>query len=216
MKLSQSFGGFGDEDEVLFDTHNQLVVELTDKYPDIYQLKTLLRNNKSFVAGGCFKNILKQEAPRDIDVFFHTAADFDESLAEFMKSTHYIQEHRNPRSVGFRHKTHDLLIDLVCYRYGTPEEILTSFDFTVVKFAYFLRDGEYRVIHHVNFEKHLEEKKLETYTDPVNVDKFFNRVLRYNTYGYNVTRGLKRRMFRAIRVMDAGDIENVSEPGKLY
>jgi len=205
-----------DEDEVLFDTDNQLIVESTDKYPDIYQLKTLLRNNTSFVAGGCFKNILKQEAPRDIDVFFHSEKDYSLMLGEFASSPHYIQERVTKRSVAFRHKTHDLLIDLVCYRYGTPEEILDSFDFTVVKFAYFLRDGQYKVLRHVNFEKHLEEKKLETYTNPDNVDKFFNRVLRYNAYGYNVTKNLKRRMFRSIRVMDMGAIENVSDPSKLY
>lgn len=195
---------------------SMFVVESADAYPEVRQLFTLLKNNKAFVAGGCFKNILKGEVPRDIDIFFNSENDFNEAMIDFTNSPRYVVEYSTPRSIGVRHTKHNLLIDLVRHQYGTPEEVLSTFDFTIAKFAYILRDGQYQVVRHADFNIHLIENVLEISELPNNIDLFFNRIIKYTGYGYKISSNVKRLLFQAIRNMTVHEMALLTSPHTSY
>jgi hypothetical protein len=96
---------------------------------------------------------------------------------------------------------------LIRHKFGTAENIISDFDFTITKFAYFKvleSDGEneslvYKTIFHKDFFEHLHMKRLvidDKMVLPINT---FERMFRYAKYGYFPCRETKVKMITEIR-----------------
>jgi hypothetical protein len=194
-----SYGTFGSS----FMPFEQVVgndVILT-QWPELKILTSLLVNNEAFVAGGFFKDVFSGKEAKDIDVFFNSEDAEIKAVEKFRKSSVYEEEYTSPKSVGFRHKPSGVLVDLITYRYGTPQEIIDSFDFTVCKFVYALVNNEYVIYHHQHYFIHLDNKDLVVAQDSrkINPDLLFNRIIRYTQYGFNLDTSSKSMLFEVIK-----------------
>lgn len=184
--------------------YNTLIVTDPQKEcPEYMDFAPLLIENESFVAGGVFRSIATGNAPKDIDVFFYNVGGYNNAVERFRASKKYAEQYATPRSMGFKHISSDMVVDLVCYQFGNPYEVIDRFDFTVCKAAFFLQEGGYRFAFHPMFHKHIESQTLMVTKDIENADLFFNRMVRYIKYGFsNVDLTTKMKLFDAIRAQD--------------
>lgn len=200
-------------------------------YYQLFHLDEYMYGHHGFIAGGCFKNIFNGEKPKDIDIWF-------EDIVEFNTARHHFEDliadeperwkkaYENKNVFAVHDKLRNRTLELVKRRYGTPEEILDQFDFTIVKFAYFREvesadEEDYRavwkVLRNEDFFTHLHLKRLVIDDDvplPVNT---FNRMIKYAKYGYLPCKNTKVKMVQKLMELDldTGDIES-SLSNSLY
>lgn len=184
-------------------------VFITDPYkecPEFMDFAPLLIEGESYVAGGVFRSIALGNPPKDIDVFFYNVGGYNNAVERFRRSKKYLEMYATPRSMGFKHISSDMVVDLVCYQFGDPYTVIDRFDFTVCKAAFFLKDGAYKFAHHPWFHKHIESKKLVSSGIIENPDAFFNRLIRYVGYGFtDIDLSTKVKLFEAIQSRDKSD-----------
>jgi hypothetical protein len=197
-----------------------LITKPLDNFYNLKKLDRFMVGHKGFIAGGCFKNVFNNEPMKDIDIFFESNADFLEAKKYYADKTdnYYLYyENKNVTAYKERSKYHNNpTIELVQTIFGTAEEIINSFDFTIVKFAYFkeqVNDGEeifveYKVMHDENFFEHLQRKRLVIDNQMPFPVSTFERVLRYARYGYFPCRETKVRLIEALREVE--DLEGLS------
>jgi hypothetical protein len=107
-------------------------------------------------------------------------------------------------------------VEVIGRNFGSPEDILKEFDFSVAKFAMFMDEyGQMKVMYHVMYFEHLIERKLDLHRDyKIKPDGLFNRVIKYVGYGYTPSLSLKMGLFNAIRETPADtkitDVKKVS------
>lgn len=182
-------------------------------------LTQYLRGHKGFIAGGCFKNIFKKEKLKDIDVFFKNEDEFDEAVEyyeEFFGSPYY----ENEKVVAFKLRN-GLIIELIKYTFGTPEEILNKFDFSITKFALYSKpklidellseekiDTTFEVIYHNDFFEHLITNKLVLEKEILFPISTFERTLRYTKYGYGLCQESKVNLLSSI--LEKGNLDGLS------
>ena len=100
-------------------------------------------------------------------------------------------------------------MELIRNTYGTPKNVISNFDFTITKFAYYknydnMDEDDYRavfeVLFHEDFFEHLHTKRLVVDNDdlpyPVST---FNRLLRYAKYGYQPCRETKMKIIISLK-----------------
>ena len=98
------------------------------------QLKRYLKDiDGAFISGGCFKNIFKNEPVKDIDIFFFNQQYFEDAVDEYEYNTKYSKLFENDNCIAFKHKKNHTQVELIRSIFGTPEEIMNNFDFTIVK-----------------------------------------------------------------------------------
>lgn len=187
-------------------------------------LDEYMSGHKGFVCGGCFKNIFNHEKLKDIDVFFERREDFDSAVEYFDGNTedfHFYYENKNVKA--YKHNKTDTTVELCCKIFGTAEQILAQFDFTIAKFAYFKKevedeDGknthiEYAVLMHSDFFEHLHTKRLvidDKIPFPMST---LERMFRYAKYGYMPCRETKLKIANAINDLSK---EQISVSKNLY
>lgn len=181
-------------------------------FRQLFFLDEFLIGHKGFIAGGCFKNIFNKERVKDIDMFFESSSDFAQALNMFKELVKkhpdkWAKSYENPRVYAVYSKKHKIRIELIRSVFGTPEQILSGFDFTVTKFAYYrdvdLVDPEdyrvqFQVMFHEDYFEHLQMKRLvldDEIPFPVST---FNRSYRYQSYGYGLCRESKIKLLTAI------------------
>lgn len=179
--------------------------------------------HNGFIAGGCFKNILSDEKVKDIDIFFESRSDFDDAVALFesnaFKKNGWKFKYENDKVKSFQKEGDNVYIELIRSVFGTPEQILRQFDFTVAKFAYYkkvvqneptdeidkLLNGdlgdsvEYRILYHEDYFEHLHTKRLvldDNIPFPIST---WERSYRYKGYGFNMCRESKIKLLDALR-----------------
>lgn len=222
------------------------ITEGRENYWMLNWLDEFMAHHKGFICGGCFKNIFNKEKVKDLDIFFKCQEDFDEAVAYFdgmtaggwidgdpdniMVDEHakytFLYENKNVKA--YVHKRTGVRIELCNKIFGTPEEILSQFDFTVVKFAYYkaevadddpfenLPGGnisthiEYRVMMHDKFFEHLHTHRLVTDDKIPFPMSTLERAFRYAKYGYAPCRETKMKIAKAIWGLPEAGIE-VSE-----
>lgn len=176
------------------------------------QLDKFMEGHKGFVAGGCFKNLFSGERIKDIDVFFESSTDWFDACTELDLSEDFEEAYTSENVNGYRHKQSGTVVELVRSVFGTPEEILSKFDFTVVKFAYFKEtvtevdpfglettSTVYRAIYHPQFFEHLHLKRCIIDEDIPKPMSTLNRVIRYAKYGYTPCTETKQKLIEALR-----------------
>lgn len=233
-----------------------LVKESRDNYWMLHWLDQFMIGHKGFICGGCFKNIFNKEKVKDLDIFFPSRTDFDDAVEYYDSKTagywidgdpdcelsedkaeyRFLYENKNVKA--YIHKKTGVRIELCCKIFGTAEDILNQFDFTIVKFAYYkeeVKDGtgvevespfeddlyededediethiEYRILAHDKFFEHLHMKRLVTDDKIPFPMSTFERAFRYAKYGYFPCKETKMKMARAIKELSDEQLE-VSE-----
>jgi hypothetical protein len=182
---------------------NIFIEKSNDELHKVKYLDSYMSNHKGFIAGGVFKNIFDGKAFKDIDIFFENKKDFNQGLDHFTKSTEFVKIYENKNAVCFSKKDSGVKVDLVHGSYGSPEETINKFDFTVAKFAYFKKETEggvsYTCTFHKDFFEHLMTRKLVIDNNipfPVGT---FERAFRYKRYGFGMCRESKAKLIESLQ-----------------
>ena len=229
-----------------------LVKEEIDNYWMLNWLDQFMIGHKGFICGGCFKNVFNKEKVKDLDIFFQTRADYEEAVGYYDNKTagyriddvdntlsedeaeyKFLYENKNVKA--YIHKKSGIRIELCCKIFGTAEEILNQFDFTITKFAYYKEEVEdetgtelknpfddeiiemqkdthieYKVLVHDKFFEHLHMKRLvidDKIPFPMST---LERTFRYVKYGYFPCKETKMKLVKAIHELSEEQLE-VSE-----
>lgn len=204
------------------------------KKSDIYNFRQLffldqfLQGHKGFIAGGCFKNIIRSEKTKDIDVFFQSKADFEEAKRYFLDlckkdSDGWKLSYENKKVWAVYSVKNKIRIELIRSVFGKPEKIINDFDFTVTKFAYYknyenLDEEDYlaqfEVLFHEDYFEHLQMKRLVLDNNIPFPISTFNRSYKYQGYGFCLCKESKVKLLKEINELD---FVNEAELGKsLY
>lgn len=232
------------------------IKETRDNYWMLHWLDQFMVGHKGFICGGCFKNIFNKEKVKDLDIFFPSRTDFDDAVEYYDSKTagywidgdpycelsedkaeyRFLYENKNVKA--YIHKKTGVRIELCCKIFGTAEDILNQFDFTIVKFAYYKEEVEdetgakaenpfdddlyededediethieYRILVHDKFFEHLHIKRLVTDDKIPFPMSTFERAFRYAKYGYFPCKETKMKIARAIKELSDERLE-VSE-----
>ena len=229
------------------------IKETKDNYWMLNWLDQFMVGHKGFICGGCFKNIFNEEKVKDLDIFFQSKDDFADAVAYYDRQTAGYSEdgvdaldeddaeykflYENENVKAYVHKKTDVRIELCCKIFGSAEDILDQFDFTITKFAYYKEEVEdetgaevenpfeneidwidkdisthieYKILVHDKFFEHLHMKRLVTDDKILFPMSTFERSFRYAKYGYFPCKETKMKMARAIKGLSDEQLE-VSE-----
>ena len=210
-------------------------------------LDEFMVGHKGFICGGCFKNIFNKEKVKDLDIFFENRADWEEAVEYFDSMTagysdgetedtvseenaEYRFLYENDNVKAYIHKKTGVRLELCNKIFGTAEQIISQFDFTITKFAYYKVEVEdetgaevgkipfdtgkkvethieYRVMYADKFFEHLHLKRLvidDKIPFPMST---FERMLRYAKYGYFPCKETKMKLIKALNELDDKQIE---------
>lgn len=213
-----------------------LIERDVDDFAMLGWLDEYMVGHKGFIAGGCFKNILSGQSAKDIDIFFENEEDFYEAEMYFDRQTptyegpdklnaryRFLYESKNAK--GYIDIDRKVRIELCHKVYGSAKDIVSKFDFTITKFAYYkvmvedetvaediFGDGdnthvEYRVLMDDRFFEHLHLKRVVTDDQILYPAATFERMIRYGKYGYFPCRETKMKIIKALREADERQIE---------
>ena len=219
-----------------------LIKESKDNYWMLNWLDQFMVGHKGFICGGCFKNIFNGEKVKDLDIFFKSQEDFydavdyydsltagswidgdpDNKVDEDDAEYNFLYENANVKA--YIHKKTGVRIELCSKIFGTAEDILNQFDFTITKFSYYKVEVadqdpfgdvtgthiEYKVLVHDKFFEHLHMKRLVTDDKIPFPMSTLERAFRYAKYGYFPCKETKMKMARAIKELSDEQLE-VSE-----
>lgn len=215
---------------------NKYIKNIPENFWFLRFLDQYMQGHKGFIAGGCFKNILSREKVKDVDIFFHNQSDFDEAVAHFnslVEEGTWTFKYRNNKACAFQEKGSSMWVELIESVFGTPEDILNNFDFTITKFAYYKEivpdnvtsmpadesedfpfddsddkwHWEYMLLYHRDFFEHLHQKRLVLDNKIPFPISTWERSYRYKGYGYNLCRESKKKLLDAIRNITPKDDE---------
>ncbi len=221
-----------------------LVKQDRDNFWLLNWLDEFMTGHKGFICGGCFKNIFNHEKVKDLDIFFKSRADYDEAVEYFDSQTvgyegdnkHseiYRFYYENDNVKAYKHIEKGITIELCCKIFGTAEQILNRFDFTVTKFTYYKEEVEdetgaevdpfdivpikpkekpqthieYRIMHDDKFFEHLHLKRLVTDNEIPYPMSTFERMLRYAKYGYFPCKETKMKIIKVLRELSEEQVE---------
>lgn len=217
-------------------------------------LDEFMEGHKGFICGGCFKNIFNNEKVKDLDIFFKSESDFEEARDYFDSMTagytdgtsvetvtedkaEYKFLYENENVKAYIHKKTGVRIELCNKIFGTAEQIISQFDFSITKFAYYKAEIEdetreeveeveenplrinadsgkthieYKVMYNDKFFEHLHLKRLvidDKIPFPMST---FERMLRYAKYGHFPCKETKLKLVKALHELSDREIE-VSE-----
>lgn len=226
-----------------------LIKEEKDNYWILNWLDQFMIGHKGFICGGCFKNIFNKEKVKDLDIFFKSKLDFEDAVSYYdSKTAGYSEDginkvneddaeykflYENANVKAYVHKKTEVRIELCCKIFGTAEDILNQFDFTITKFAYYKEEVEdetdaefvslfdnetievpiksthieYKVLMHDKFFEHLHMKRLVTDDKILFPMSTFERIIRYAKYGYFPCKETKMKIAREINNLSKEQLE---------
>ena len=185
-------------------------------FRQLYFLDKFLIGHKGFVAGGCFKNIFNKQAVKDIDMFFESKENFNDAVKYFKdlikeNPEEWRKSYENKNVWAIYSEKDKLRFELVRSVFGSPKEIISDFDFSVTKFAYYRNEdnidvedymAQFEVMYHEDYFEHLQMKRLvidDEIPFPVST---FNRSYKYQSYGYGLCKESKIKLITSLREID--------------
>ena len=192
---------------------NTFIEKLANQISKVRFLDIYMSGHNGFIAGGCFKNILNNEKIKDVDIFFENESDFVAADIYFEANEDYVFSYENKNTRAYKNTKTNIRVELVRNTYGTPNEILCKFDFSITKFAYCKRESdnegiEYYCYYHVDFFEHLMLKKLVLEAEILFPISTFERSYRYCGYGYGLCKESKANLINALQGADTNNISN--------
>ena len=200
-----------------------MVTKEADKVRGVRSLDNYMAGHNGFIAGGCFKDIFSNKPFKDLDIFFNKEADFNEANEYYSNNEEeWYFYYENDKAKSFVNRNSKVRIELIRSTFGTPEEILSKFDFSITKFAYYKEESEkqeeleglklatvitYKCMFHEDFFEHLMTKKLVLEKEIGYPISTFERVLRYTQYGYGLCRESKLNLLNAIRKYQSTNLD---------
>jgi hypothetical protein len=149
-----------------------------------------------WLAGGALRRTLRGTEPHSDFDFFFRDADQLERFKGCLIDNHGLSVHRETEHhVELRGKIDDEGVIVQCIRfayYGSPEEVINSFDFTICQFAYdgqMLIAGEYAL-----WDLGRKWLAVHKITYPLST---MRRVLKYTKQGFNACPGALTAILRA-------------------
>lgn len=180
------------------------------------RLDRYMTGHKGFIAGGCFKDLLMDKHIKDIDVFFKNKEDYEASVEMLRNDENYAEAYKSEKVQAFRHND-GTVIECVKSVFGTPVEVISKFDFTITKFAYWKDEGdgvvEYKALFHPQFFEHLMLKKLVIDDAILFPMSTFNRTYKYAKYGFKPCTETKVKLAKAISKLQEDEI---TVPENMY
>ena len=192
---------------------NLFTEKLASQIPKVKFLDDYMNGHNGFIAGGCFKNILNGEKVKDVDIFFESKSDFAVADAYFETNKDYVFSYKNRNTRAYKNTKTGVRVELIRNTYGTPNEVLCKFDFSITKFAYCKRktineETEYYCYYHVDFFEHLILKKLVLEAEILFPISTFERSYRYCRYGYGLCKESKVNLINALQGANTDTISN--------
>jgi len=196
------------EDNMLPTSEDYIVTPMED-FRQLGYLKRFLNLTGGFIAGGAFKNIFDGEPVKDIDIFFESEEAWWKAVKK-LKRKDYVQIYKNARVRAFIDPITGIRLELIGAKtdlqfdsnpveYGSVEDTIKMFDFTVTKFAVARKGDIYYAVYHPKFFEHLHIKRLSIDAGMVKPFSTFERTLRYVSYGYKLCRDSKIELIQAIQ-----------------
>lgn len=162
------------------------LIKYTPDYSRYSFLEKYIKEFDCFVAGGCFKDLIVEKVPKDIDLFFKSYDFAKQAISKAKTDPNYKFIRESGGVAEFLDKDTRFHIQIIKnHTFNTPEETLDNFDFTVSKFLMFEEEGgEIKTLRHEDFFDDLSDKRLvlEKVTCPVHT---LLRIIRYSKYGFN-------------------------------
>lgn len=197
----------------------------TYNYRQLWWLDKLLIGHKGYIAGGCFKNIFNNERVKDVDIFFENKADCSEAISYYKKE---MKEHpsdwrfvyENEKAWSVYSNKEKVRLELIKSTFGEPKQVISEFDFTITKFAYYKNydnvDEEnymavFEIIFHEDFFEHLHTKRLVVDGNLPYPVSTFNRLMRYAKYGYQPCRETKIKIVTSLAMLDPQNQQDFEE-----
>lgn len=183
------------------------------KFKALHSIDQILSGHKGFAAGGCFKDLLNGKPVKDIDIYFRNQKDYDAAILCFDNNPNFELFYQNDNVKAYKALDFEGICIELCHKiFGSPEEILNQFDFTITKFAYFIEsinisdfpfsEGEYRneytAVYDDNFFEHLFLKKLVIDNEIPYPKSTFERILRYGQYGFKPDKQTIDKLYSSI------------------
>lgn len=117
-----------------------------------------------FIAGGAVRSVFSSDRIVDLDIFFENQASFDLCVKTLQGNEHspsFSITESAWTHIGVTEgddETHRMRYQLICAEFGTPQEILAKFDFTMCKAAWDVATGHF--VFDELFLKHVAQKRL--------------------------------------------------------
>lgn len=151
------------------------LLSILDNFPDV------------IIAGGVFKDIHNKIYPKDIDLFFRNNEDFEKTVIK-MNKTFYLKYDKKNSACFVMYNNRAVSYDAVRKYFGTPQEIIESFDFILTKIALFKENDKYFMIRHLQALQHIQDRMaiIDVDNPSPNHSNEVERLHRYvHSYGYN-------------------------------
>ena len=184
-------------------------------YIELNGLQKYVKNTKGFIAGGCFKDLFQGKKTRDVDIFFENEDDYKAAVKQYKTRKNIKKIYSNDNCTGYRDTKKKIGIELIKSIFGTPQQILEQFDFTIVKAAYFnppSEEQDIQFIYHPDFFEHLLLKRLVIDEGMPKAVATLNRTWKYAKYGFGLCRESKIKLTNEI--IERGVVEDIN--GDLY
>lgn len=184
-------------------------------YVELRGLQRYVKDTKGFIAGGCFKDLFQGKKTRDVDVFFENEEDYNNAVELYKTKSNFKQIYSNDNCTGYRDIKKNIGVELIKSIFGTPETVISQFDFTIVKAAYFnppSEEQDIQFIYHPNFFEHLILKRLVIDDGMPKAVATLNRTWKYVQYGFGLCRESKIKLTNEI--IEKGVVEDIN--GDLY
>lgn len=113
-------------------------------------------NHDGFVAGGAIRSLFTSEHSKDIDIFFPSKNAFDTCCNAFSEGDE--SPTFTTTETAWTHNDGKTTYQLICCLFGTPEQVLSSFDFTCCMGAWIPKTNEFEI--DALFLKHCAQHRL--------------------------------------------------------
>lgn len=200
-----------------------IISEEIGNYPQIRFMKEFMIGHPGFIAGGCFKSVFSGDKPHDLDMFFRDRQEYQDAVRYFDEhKDEYVRGYQNKNVESFIHEKSKIRIECIKKIFGEPEQIISQFDFTIAKFAFYTEveppedeDGDWSyndfVIYHPQFFEHLLMKRLVIDDKIPFPPSTFNRTYKYATSGFIPCRETKSKIVKSLRDMDSFSDSDISK-----
>jgi len=194
------------------------------------QLKWLdkyLLGHNGFIAGGFAKDIFLGNKVKDLDIFFWNNEDFEAAVQYYKSHDGYMFYYGNDNVMAYQSVLSGTVLELNRKIFGTPEEIIAQFDFTIAKFAYYTFTEEstvtksdengnvyeepwydengdptmrqvWNAVYHPKFFEHLNLKRLVIDSRIPYPISTFHRMFKYGKRGFFPCRETKIKLIKEL------------------